>query len=127
MKILKFLGVLILYFGVFASCEKKPNHFFWFNREGGPVEYYDVDIDGSTLKIQIGESLYSPLYFTASDLIEDDSHWAADIDWILVSYTPSKKWLHIIADPNTTGAVRYATIYGYNEKGKVSVEIKQSE
>lgn len=122
MRYIGFLVCLALSVAGLSSCEKEQEDppvsiSCSFDAEGGRKDY-NLDLDGTTLTLDIKEAYYS-------------EHWAYWLDesWVDVAYCIDLERLSIVSDENDTGRARRAVVSACHRVTgqKYIFEIEQSE
>jgi len=99
-----------------SCCKETGDQYFCFCKEGGPI-LYDVDLDGSSIAVEIDGTLSSNPEYSEDDSNVDNSQWFIEFNWLRATYFPVKQTLYIFVDENSTMRSRKACVSGF-QKGK---------
>lgn len=126
LKICKLAGALSLLCSllVAVSCEK-VEHSFFFSSEGGPYDF-EAEFDGASLKVVTDDGSSKDAIFYGNEADMEHSNWVADLDWIRVSYLPTRRHVYVSVKKNETGKERKARVTAIkNGRQVVLAEFKQ--
>ena len=119
-----FLSIITVIISL-SGCEKENQESAVFDKGGGMMEY-EKEIDGSSLFIRIDDKRSENADYQEDYREPNNNQWITDLDWVHVFYLPSSHRLFIIAEENTSGRKRKASVRANTEYGgEVHIHVVQ--